>query len=302
MHTEGIQMRYCSMLINLICVIGLSYTVSGRPFTFLPRHAVERAAERRSLGRQIVEQNSNFLTPLSDYGTQSSETKPVEPWTKINQHPVNGIKTTVGSRVELECKASGSPPPEILWFTGSGTNEELIDYVKVSTHSLYDPSEEWKGVARITSKLVIECVTPDDAGLIYCASVSAREVKISTPTELRVNSEGVSGNCSSESDPTITLYSPTLVANIGATVVLPCRASGKPTPEITWLDNFNVPLSLSTNLRHRVLDSGDLLIEELLWKDMGGYTCQAKSGHRQQVVSTFLYPVRPEKEVHRTGN
>lgn len=107
-----------------------------------------------------------------------------------------------------------------------------------------------------------------------------------------ITGEGVSVNCSSESDPTITLYSPTLVANIGATVVLPCRASGKPTPEITWMDNFNVPLSLSTNLRHRLLDSGDLLIEELLWEDMGGYTCQAKSGHRQQTVSTFLYPLR----------
>lgn len=27
--------------------------------------------------------------------------------------------------MELECKASGSPPPEILWFTGSGSNEQV---------------------------------------------------------------------------------------------------------------------------------------------------------------------------------
>lgn len=294
------------MLINLVFLITIIfvvtvYTVSGHPFSFLPRHAVERAAERRSISRQMIEHNSNFLTPLSEYGTRS-ESKPVEPWTTITQNPVNGIETTVGSRVELECKASGSPPPEILWFTGSGSNEQLIEYVKASTHSLYDPSEEWKGVARINSKLVIECVTPDDAGLIYCASVSAREVKISTPTVLLVNNERGLNNCSSESDPIITLYSPTLVANIGVTVVLPCRASGKPTPQITWVNNYNVPLSLSTNLRHRVLDSGDLMIEELLWEDMGGYTCQAKSGNRQQVVSTFLYPLRPEKEVSRTVN
>ncbi|XP_068966185.1 neural/ectodermal development factor IMP-L2 isoform X3 [Bombus flavifrons] len=295
------HMRSCSILINLVCVITVSYTVSGHPFSFLPRHAVERAAERRSINRQMIEHNSNFLTPLSEYGTRT-ESKPVEPWTKITQNPVNGIETIVGSKVELECKASGSPPPEILWFTGSGSNEQLIEYVKTSTHSLYDPSEEWKGVARINSKLVIECVTPDDAGLIYCASVSAREVKISTPTVLLVNNEGGANNCSSESDPVITLYSPTLVATIGATVVLPCRASGKPTPQITWVDNYNIPLTLSTNLRHRVLDNGDLIIEELLWEDMGGYTCQAKSKNRQQVISTFLYPLRPEKEVARTVN
>ncbi|XP_043593536.1 neural/ectodermal development factor IMP-L2 isoform X2 [Bombus pyrosoma] len=294
------MMRSCSILINLVCVITVSYTVSGHPFSFLPRHAVERAAERRSVNRQMIEHNSNFLTPLSEYGTRT-KSKPVEPWTKITQNPVNGIDTIVGSKVELECKASGSPPPEILWLTGSGSNEQLVEYVKASTHSLYDPSEEWKGVARINSKLVIECVTPDDAGLIYCASVSAREVKISTPTVLLVNNEGGATNCSSESDPVITLYSPTLVATIGATVVLPCRASGKPTPQITWMDNYNIPLSLSTNLRHRVLDNGDLIIEELLWEDMGGYTCQAKSENRQQqVISTFLYPLRPEKEVART--
>ncbi|XP_053981960.1 neural/ectodermal development factor IMP-L2 [Hylaeus volcanicus] len=296
-------MQSSSALLKFVYIIIVSCTVSGHPFSFLPRYAVERAAERRSIGKQVNNHRSNFLTPLAEYGARSAEPKPVEPWTKITQHPVNGIETTVGSRVELECKASGSPPPEILWFTGTGSNEELVDYVTANTHSLYDPSEEWKGVARINSKLVIECVTPDDAGLIYCASVSAREVKVSTPTVLLVNSEeSGNSNCSSESDPTITLYSPTRVANIGATVVLPCRASGKPTPEISWVDNFNVPLTLSTNLRHRVLDSGDLLIEELLWEDMGGYTCKAKSGHRQQIVSTFLYPLRPETEVDRTVN
>ncbi|KAK1135628.1 hypothetical protein K0M31_000216 [Melipona bicolor] len=287
-------MRSCSILINFVYIITVSYTVSGYPFSFLPRHAVEQVAEHKSISRQIVEHN--FLTPSDDVR------KPVEPWTSIIQNPVNGIETTLGSRVELECKATGSPPPEIFWFTGSGSYEDLATYVKASTHSLYDPAEEWKGVARINSKLVIECVTPDDAGLIYCASVSAREVKISTPTVLLVNHEGSTGNCSSESDPIITLYAPTLIANIGTTVILPCRASGKPTPQITWLDNYNLPVSASTNLRHRVLDSGDLLIEELVWEDMGGYMCQVKSKNQQQVVSTFLYPLRPENELAQTVN
>lgn len=296
------MMQPYATLLNLVCIAAVSCTVLGHPFSFLPRYAVERAAERRSTGRQVVEHSSNFLTPLTEYKGRGTDTKPVEPWTIITQNPVNGIEATVGSRVELECKASGSPPPEILWFTGSGSNEKLVEYVKAKTYSLYDPSEEWKGVARISSKLVIECVTPDDAGFIYCASVSAREVKVSTPTVLLVNSDNGNNNCSSESDPTITLYSPTRVANIGATVVLPCRASGIPTPEISWMDNFNVPLSLSSNERHRMLENGDLVIEDLLWEDMGGFTCQAKSGHRQQIVNTFLYPLRPETEVDRTVN
>lgn len=64
------------MPINLICITALLSTlVSGHPFSFLPRHAVERAAERRSIGRQIVDHSSNFLTPLTEYGSRSSETK-----------------------------------------------------------------------------------------------------------------------------------------------------------------------------------------------------------------------------------
>lgn len=64
------------MLINLVFLITIIfvitvYTVSGHPFSFLPRHAVERAAERRSISRQMIEHNSNFLTPLSEYGTRS---------------------------------------------------------------------------------------------------------------------------------------------------------------------------------------------------------------------------------------
>ncbi|XP_076671417.1 ecdysone-inducible gene L2 isoform X1 [Andrena cerasifolii] len=296
------MMQSYSTLLNLVCIVTISCTVSGHPFTFLPRYAVERAAERRSIGRQVVEHSSNFLAPLTEYRGRPADAKPVEPWTQITQNPVNGIEATVGSRVELECKASGSPPPEILWSQGSGSIEELVEDVQEKTQSWYDPSDEWKGVARINSKLVIECITPDDAGLIYCVSVSAKEVKVSTPTVLLVNNKNGNSNCSSESDPTITDYSPTRVANIGTTVVIPCRASGKPTPEISWVDNFNVPISLSTNLRHKVLDNGDLLIDALLWEDMGGYICRAKSGKRQQTVSTFLYPLRPETDVDRTVN
>lgn len=286
---------------NVVWIVAVASTVKGHgPFSFLPRFALERSAERRSVDRQIS-QPSNFLSSLSDY--ESAEIlKPVESWTKITQNPVNGIETTVGSRVELKCRVSGSPPPEVFWFTGTGTNEQLLEYVKGNTQNLYDPAEEWKGVARVNSKLVIDCVTPEDSGLrIYCASVAEREIKISTPTVLIVNGER-GNNCSTESEPTITLYSPTRVANIGSTVILPCRASGKPVPTISWYDNHDLPLSVTANPRHRVLDSGDLLIEELLWEDMGGYTCKATAGHQQRVVSTFLYPMSPETKVDRTGN
>lgn len=41
-----------------------------------------------------------------------------EEWVKINSAPKPIIRKTVGSYVELECEAMGSPPPTIQWLKG----------------------------------------------------------------------------------------------------------------------------------------------------------------------------------------
>lgn len=69
------QMQPYATLLNLVCIAAVSCTVLGHPFSFLPRYAVERAAERRSTGRQVVEHSSNFLTPLTEYKGRGTDTK-----------------------------------------------------------------------------------------------------------------------------------------------------------------------------------------------------------------------------------
>lgn len=288
---------------SLLLICGALWDlVEGYPFKFLPRDSHDIFSDQNSYDKQMM-LNNNLILPGEDYDARpSDESLPVQPWIKISQPPVKAIEVTAGTRVELECKASGSPPPQILWFAGSGTREGMTEYLRANSMDVYGGKTGWKGLARVVSKLVLECPTSEDAGPIYCGAVSSRRITVSRPTMLVVNDTPGRVNCSTESPPTITLYSPTRVATIGTTVVLPCRATGRPTPQISWTDNFNVPLSISTNSRHRVLVNGDLLIERLVWDDMGGYICTAKSGHHEQSVDTFLYPLRPEDDKDVTMN
>lgn len=81
----------------------------------------------------------------------------------------------------------------------------------------------------------------------------------------------------------------TIFAPIGKTVILPCKATGRPTAEILWLDAEQNIIDAS-NTRQKVLQNGDLLISPLRWSDMGTYTCIARNAISKDSAETFLYP------------
>lgn len=81
----------------------------------------------------------------------------------------------------------------------------------------------------------------------------------------------------------------TIFAAIGKTIVLPCKAAGRPHPEIFWLD-AEQNLIGTQNPRHKVLGNGDLLISPLRWSDMGTYTCIARNPISKDTAETFVYP------------
>lgn len=82
----------------------------------------------------------------------------------------------------------------------------------------------------------------------------------------------------------------TVFASIGKSIVLPCKATGKPHPEIFWLDSEQNLISTQRNERHKVLPNGDLLISPLRWSDMGTYTCIARNPVSKDTAETFVYP------------
>lgn len=84
-------------------------------------------------------------------------------------------------------------------------------------------------------------------------------------------------------------YYATVFSAIGKSLVLPCKATGKPHPEIFWLDSEQVLIN-SQHPRHKVLPNGDLLITPLKWADMGTYTCIARNPISKDTAETFVYP------------
>ena len=84
------------------------------------------------------------------------------------------------------------------------------------------------------------------------------------------------------------MWSKTRLEVIGSEVQLFCRSSGFPKPVVSWVGPDGIPIT--TMDRFEVTNSGDLIIRDLSWPDMGGYTCLVSNPSGDDHSSTFLYP------------
>ncbi|XP_074248796.1 neogenin isoform X10 [Saimiri boliviensis] len=121
--------------------------------------------------------------------------------------------------------------------------------------------------------LVIGNATEGDGGLYRCVVESGGPPKYSDEAELKVLP-----------DPEVTsnlvfLKQPSpLVRVIGQDVVLPCVASGLPTPAIKWMKNEEV-LDTESSERLVLLSGGSLEISDVTEDDAGTYFCIADNGN-----------------------
>lgn len=77
---------------------------------------------------------------------------------------------------------------------------------------------------------------------------------------------------------------------IGSDIVVPCKAIGRPRPEVFWFDDDDNLIN-GQDPRFSVLNNGDLVITGLRWSDMGTYTCVAKNHVGKDNATSFIYPV-----------
>lgn len=73
-------------------------------------------------------------------------------------------------------------------------------------------------------------------------------------------------------------------------VVLPCKVHARPKAEIVWTTGDGK--TVEHNQRFKLLPSGDLLITQIRWEDMGGYVCIARNALGTDSADVFLYPVQ----------
>ncbi|KAB0791232.1 hypothetical protein PPYR_03032 [Photinus pyralis] len=220
-------------------------------------------------------------------------------WIRISQSPPQIVSRPLGSRIELECEAMGSPAPVMQWLKG---NTPLTENESFETNAINDnPSH---GIAKAKSRLVINSALTIHEGTFTCLAESGSQIA-STKTELYVVRGGTSPRnftqllasemLAARSPARIVLFNTIYLDNIGSDIALPCRAVGNPTPDVLWLDPSERVVSSTADGRLSILSDGELRIRSIRWDDMGVYTCVARNTLAQDSISTFLYPMLADK-------
>uniref|UniRef100_A0A5F8G3C9 Hemicentin 2 n=1 Tax=Monodelphis domestica TaxID=13616 RepID=A0A5F8G3C9_MONDO len=156
------------------------------------------------------------------------------------------VLAPIGEEAVLECKASGVPPPRVIWYRGG---LEMILAPEVAH----------------TGTLRIQEVQERDAGNYICKAVNELGAA-SADIRLEVGYA-----------PRLVESSRNMVVEMGRNAILACRAEGRPSPRITWarVDGKPVPAHPVEGNRARQLEAGVLFLENVTPEDQALYICEA---------------------------
>ncbi|XP_073701959.1 matrix-remodeling-associated protein 5 [Garra rufa] len=182
---------------------------------------------------------------------------------KIMSTSAHSTDVRYGSQLSLNCSATGSPSPRIIWRTPS---KKLVD-------AYYSFDRRMKVFNNGT--LTIASVTEKDKGDYLCV---ARNKMGDDYVLLKVNvmAKPAKIDHKSLSDHRV---------SYGGDLKVDCIASGLPNPEITWslpdgtMIN-SIPQSDNNGLRTKryvMFDNGTLYLNEVGMREEGDYTCYAEN-------------------------
>jgi hypothetical protein len=188
--------------------------------------------------------------------------------------------------VTFECKAAGQPQPLIFWSIEG--NRSLI----------FPPNNFDRFETSITpessSILTLPSTAKSDNGIVVVCSAVNAVGSISVRARLTISSQ-------EDKPPPIIILGPVnQTLPVKSMVNLMCKASGNPTPVISWYLDGN-PVVHSDRIN--ISDSGNLIIIDLDKNvDQGLYTCVASSRSGKSTWSGYLkldYPTNPNIKFYR---
>jgi hypothetical protein len=142
--------------------------------------------------------------------------------------PLEDLSVTVGSAIELECKVTGQPMPQVKWSKDGGALHDDYRY-------------EWKNDPKAgTYRLKIRDANTYDEGTYRCLATN-ESGSATTKAFIRVN-EGVSSTLSytpsADADkavaPRFAVKLSDARAQEGQPLVIECKVEGFPLPELVW--------------------------------------------------------------------
>ncbi|KAL7041295.1 hypothetical protein ACKWTF_000713 [Chironomus riparius] len=188
--------------------------------------------------------------------------------------------------VTFECKASGQPQPLIFWSIEG--NRSLI----------FPPNNFDRFETSITpessSILTLPSTAKSDNGIVVVCSAVNAVGSVSVRARLTISSQ-------EDKPPPIIILGPVnQTLPVKSMVNLMCKASGHPTPVISWYLDGNPVVNSD---RINISDTGNLIIIDLDKNvDQGLYTCVASSRSGKSTWSGYLkldYPTNPNIKFYR---
>ncbi|NWI62558.1 VGFR4 factor, partial [Todus mexicanus] len=175
------------------------------------------------------------------------------------------VTTIVGNDVRLTCRASKYIYSHLAWY--------------------YPSSEAAPGNALITKTdnysisltLVITNITKEQSGLYKCRAQNQHNSTdtLEQHTQLLVREKAA---------PYVIQNLTDLEVNISGKIVLECKVSGTPEPQITWRKN-GYPISAASGIS---MENNTLVIERVKKDDEGLYECKASNEMGQDSTSAFI--------------
>uniref|UniRef100_A0A3Q1H130 Heparan sulfate proteoglycan 2 n=1 Tax=Acanthochromis polyacanthus TaxID=80966 RepID=A0A3Q1H130_9TELE len=152
-----------------------------------------------------------------------------------------------GQRAELRCTVTGNPTPAIEWIGGPGNRMSPRAVIR-------------GGVLTFTA------VDPADEGEYTCKALNTHG-EHTARVSLFVQKNNPSGL---GTQPQVQVSPQNIEVHEGDSLRLYCRASGSPTPKLTWLKNGG---QIPPQARMDRTDIGTLLIPNIKMSDSGTYMC-----------------------------
>ncbi|XP_052669706.1 vascular endothelial growth factor receptor kdr-like isoform X3 [Harpia harpyja] len=175
------------------------------------------------------------------------------------------VTTIVGNDVRLTCRASKYIYSHLAWYYPS--SEAALSDSVIKTTDNYS----------ISLTLVITNVTKELSGLYKCRAQNQHNSTdtLEQHTQLLVRAKAA---------PYVIQNLTDLEVNISGKIILECRVSGTPEPQITWRKN-GYPISAASGIS---MENNTLVIERVKKDDEGLYECKASNDMGQDSTSAFI--------------
>lgn len=253
--TKKNEVAYRGQTAELFCIYGgtpLPYTIwtkNGKPIRMFDR--VTQGNYGKSLVIKHVDANDEgtYTCEMSN-GVGSADSYTIHLQVLAAPYFTKEPQVTIvaeDERAEIFCEAEGTPRPEIKWIY----NGKPISEARANT---------WRKVT--SNSIVIEKVSNKDTGNYGCNATNSLGYVYK---DVYINVLAL--------PPEITQPPTHLNTVDGKTIRMTCNVFGAPTPEVKWIRSGRE----LTGGRYKILETGDLEIQNVIYLDAGEYTCHASN-------------------------